>query len=1115
MVQFFEYDALGRQKKQYLPYESSGTDLDYLSGAATEQSTFYTNKFGDSHPYSELSFDNSPYNEVTAAQGPGDAWQAYTQNVSFTAVSGTFAYWKYAGADSVASATYPENSVTYTTGTDEDQKSVKTYTNTLGQTLCSEKDGKRTWFTYDDYGNLRYAVQGDPTGTIADYLDKYSYYYEYNSKGLVTKKKVPGMAYITFDYDAKNRVIRSQNGRQREAETSVRIYYDSQDRITATQLCYEGAKGSKAVDPNDPPLQTVYTTFSGYDNYDFSEFTRITGIAVPAGLPATSTRPDADYHVRGKSTFSAVRNEIDNSWLFTVVFYDIRGRVIQTYSTNHLGGYDRVTNEYDFAGKVLNSLHEHTPDKVNFTTILSVYDYDPAGRLHTTSEKINNGTLQQISHLEYTELGQVKRKDLHKKADGTYVQSVDYSYNIRGQLTGINDVAVLGTDFYAQKINYDQNRNGSVSSLEWTSKKFTAQKKFAFTYDALNRLESCVFSENGTVNNAYNMTLTYDGAFNQIKTLTRNGRNKRNNITYTEEIDQLVYDYSGYRLRKVTDNCTSPGKNQGFTDGNVNGDDYLYDSNGNMTQDNNKGISAISYNSMDLITQITFSGNNSIQYGYTSGGQKLRTKIFTGGLVSKTTDYAGRFVYENNKLAHIQSAEGRIVVSYSINEFPSQFFREYQIKDYQGNVVCVFEQNGKILQENSYYPFGMPMNLLSYNVNALTMATKAIQHDWYFRPNQDQYNNHETQTDFNLGWVDYGFRQLDPVLGVWHGVDKMAEKYPDVSPYAYCGNDPINRTDFMGLYGVEHNSEIWSKYHGRKPAFEFRTLEGGDNGERTDAATALSNLWSSPNGGNWSSSDGVVNYYGSDGGVNTGYYNTSYSLHFKIQGWSDYNRTSGGLAGFLYNVKRLLTYSLFHIDKNEEWVKGNGDYLSLEMQSQYDIYRGPDNSTEYDDLIVFDMKINHVDENGNKTPVSWKDKDGNNNNTWKFGANFGFYNYKRNDGGINNLPNSKYTMQDQNGDGSPWEEWQPGKNYASYELFVIKGNPDWVQIHPGKFFDNFKGCWTIGIGMDTYLHNEKTYHGIKGATNSLILLQRLGYLNVILSTPSTRDQRDDIPFPKQ
>ena len=104
-----------------------------------------------------------------------------------------------------------------------------------------------------------------------------------------------------------------------------------------------------------------------------------------------------------------------------------------------------------------------------------------------------------------------------------------------------------------------------------------------------------------------------------------------------------------------------------------------------------------------------------------------------------------------------------------------------QIQDHQGNNRVVVDEDGKVEEVNDYYPFG----------GLMASASESVQ--------PYKYNGKELDRKGGLDWYDYGARQYDAALGKWHAVDPMVEKYYAVSPYGYCGNNPIKFIDPKGM----------------------------------------------------------------------------------------------------------------------------------------------------------------------------------------------------------------------------------------------------------------------------------------------------------------------------
>jgi RHS repeat-associated protein len=91
---------------------------------------------------------------------------------------------------------------------------------------------------------------------------------------------------------------------------------------------------------------------------------------------------------------------------------------------------------------------------------------------------------------------------------------------------------------------------------------------------------------------------------------------------------------------------------------------------------------------------------------------------------------------------------------------------------------------------------------LGMNIKGLTSNSTDVN-----RPNKYLYNGKMMQDEMGLNWLDYGWRMYDPVLGRWHCIDQLSEKYFSSSNYTYCANNPIRLVDIDGRYFDERNGK--------------------------------------------------------------------------------------------------------------------------------------------------------------------------------------------------------------------------------------------------------------------------------------------------------------------
>ena len=462
-------------------------------------------------------------------------------------------------------------------------------------------------------------------------------------------------------------------------------------------------------------------------------------------------------NAKGLMTGNKVRRLDTNAWLVSAMYYDDKNRLIQTQSQNRYGLVNQTDIVLDFIGQLLENrtiYRKQVSSLSNTVEVATKYSYDHTGRKLSTTHFLN-GKPELLASYEYDELGRLVQKNLNEasvntitrnqvvaksqvidaakkyvlllpgtriKGDSVYcaliasgLQKISYSYDIRGNIRCINCDNAGNLDnakVFALKLDYHQDGryyNGLLSRTSWKSSADTVTRKYSFSYDKSYRLSKGDFTGKSPEN--YSLPKIRYDANGNIDSLQRNGKTGMN--TYAL-IDDLKYNYSqnSNRLAAIDDNANA---NLGFK--NVVGtNEYSYNTNGDQTADNNKGITNIDYNYLGLIDKVYFGATKRIENIYTADGQKLSTKFINGSTIL-AKEYIGDLIYINDTLRSIWHDEGRITFNNT-----GQGTYQYFINDHQGSTRVVFQK----LNGNTYIAqridYGVTGDIISENAgqNLLT-----------------------------------------------------------------------------------------------------------------------------------------------------------------------------------------------------------------------------------------------------------------------------------------------------------------------------------------------------------------------------------------------------------
>lgn len=236
---------------------------------------------------------------------------------------------------------------------------------------------------------------------------------------------------------------------------------------------------------------------------------------------------------------------------------------------------------------------------------------------------------------------------------------------------------------------------------------------------------------------------------------------------------------------------------------------------------------SVSYNILNLPSEVKFDDGHIVRYTYDAAGTKLKVEYLLGyirvmddwntdrqpgkdvggikginGISAKgfggigdlvsppgsgmkepitqmTLQYSAGHMYRNGKLERVDNPYGY----WADGSF------HYHITDYQGNIRAVIDEDGTLEEVNNYYPYGGLMGAGAMGVQPYKYGAKELDRE----NGLDLYDSHA--------------RFYDSMIGRTTSQDPLAERYYEMSPYLWCAANPIKFIDKNGKQPVKYIDE--------------------------------------------------------------------------------------------------------------------------------------------------------------------------------------------------------------------------------------------------------------------------------------------------------------------
>ena len=794
LAEYTVYDEFGHPVQAWLPtpVDSEHPSLSDIRSSAMEA-------YSDSRPFSVSTYEGALEGRKLAVMRAGETWSSADKKSHFNRRVNTKAnVWSASRYEITANGveykgTYPSLTLLMEETIDEDGLAMQTYTDFRGLKVA-EKRGSAgsmlcTRYVYDGYGDLRYVLPpklADGTYERSDSeFQELAYWYDYDVRGNVTVRKLPGRAAIHYRYDSAGRLVAEQDG-----NTSPRwqlYFYDRYGRVAV----------EAEVAWSDSELAAFLSTPCSVS---------WTGSGALGGYEPERTLPRAVDAVHVVRRYDRAGRVVEET----------AGQSVRRQSYNRLGQLDTVRVSYGDKGVVYSYLYDYRGNcigekidpKVFYAPSVTISNlYDQGGRQTTTMVSriftgrqlfprlfaTPNDTLAGIRR-EYDRQGRISRCRRGVRIN-TY-----YSYDTPGNLYAIRNEVILPPEIFDPNQPLKPFRSSSADAFYGDAKPFpdpfevgllrsrgtyifgdtllrsegkvplyngrissrkVREGRYDYGYDSFGRLTEAAFSGNDLAD--YSTEYSYDANANitgliRKGVVDRAGKSKIYGILDATGVTLEGNRAVGYDIEydgDVFEGRTGFGNLSGYCE-------VQYDDNGNVAYDETT-MTAYSYNRHNKPVLIEADDGSSLSFEYDGTGTLISRTQTSGGVTTKT-EYIGPY----------ELVDGEFKAAYfDGGYFDADGMVHYYVPDYQGNIIADVTADGEIVQTASYYPYGEP----------------------WLEPEGDNRRLYGGKERLNFGPLrhsDYGPRLLDTRSGRWNSQDAYGEKYRHLSPYSLCGGDPIN-----------------------------------------------------------------------------------------------------------------------------------------------------------------------------------------------------------------------------------------------------------------------------------------------------------------------------------